>query len=230
MIVSIMQPGYIPWLGYFDRISKSDLHIVLDNVAMDMSSKTKFTNRNKIRTASSWSWLTVPLKSVNRSAELSIYDVEISSDVNWQDKHWKTIQANYSRSPFFLDFSNYFKDFYKQNWTHLGPMLRESTEYLLHELGIKTECIRSSDLSPQFKKADLIVELCEKVGAKTYLSGPFGRDYLVERAFETARIELQYHDYVHPVYTQNFGGFEPYMSVTDLLFNHGENSLEILIS
>jgi len=58
MIVSINQPAYIPWLGYFDRISKSDLHIILNHVQFE---KNSMTNRNKIRTSQGWAWLTVPL-------------------------------------------------------------------------------------------------------------------------------------------------------------------------
>jgi hypothetical protein len=230
MIVSIMQPAYIPWLGYFDRISKSDIHVILDNVAMDKNSKTKFTNRNKIRTPSDWSWLTVPLQSPKSSNEKLISNILIASDSDWTEKHWKTIRTNYSRSPYYPKFSAFFEDFYQQSWQLLYPMIRESTQYLLQELGIKTEHVLSSDLSPEYKKADLILELCMKVGATTYLSGQFGRDYLDEKAFEEAGIELRYHDYIHPVYTQTFDGFEPYMSVIDLLFNHGEKSLEILTS
>ena len=225
-----MQPAYIPWLGYFDRISKSNIHIVLDDVAMDKSSKTKFTNRNKIRTPNGWSWLTVPLQSVARSDKKVISDLEISSGMNWSEKHWKTIQSNYSRSTYYSRYSDYFEHFYQQDWVYLAPMLQESTRYLLQGLGIQTQQLRASELSPKSKKADLILELCIKVGATTYLSGPFGRDYLDEDAFEKAGIELKYHDYVHPTYDQSFDGFEPYMSVVDLLFNHGEKSLEILTS
>jgi len=223
-----MQPAYIPWLGYFDRVLKSDIHIVLDNVAMDKSSKTKFTNRNKIRTPNGWSWLTVPLQSVARSDEQVISDLEISPSMNWSEKHWKTIQSNYSRSNYYSDYSDYFENFYQQDWVHLAPMLQESTRYLLQELGIQTQQMKSSELSPQSKKADLILELCIKVGATTYLSGPFGRDYLDEHAFDKAGIELKYHDYVHPAYNQCFEGFESHMSVIDLLFNYGDKSLEIL--
>ncbi len=225
-----MQPAYIPWLGYFDRISKSDIHIVLDDVSMDNNSKTKFTNRNKIRKPNGWSWLTVPLQSVSRSDDKVISDLKISSDTNWSTKHWKAIRANYSRSPHYSRYSHYFENFYGQDWIHLAPMLEESTRYLFQELGIQTQQLKSSELSPQSKKADLILELCIKVGATTYLSGPFGRDYLDESAFKKAGIRLQYHDYVHPEYKQCFDGFEPNMSIVDLLFNHGEKSLEILSS
>lgn len=230
MIVSIMQPAYIPWLGYFDRVFKSDLHIVLDDVAMDNSSRTKFTNRNKIRTPKGWSWLTVPLRSVTRSHEKLIIDREISTSTNWSEKHLKTLKSNYSHSNFYSRYSEYFENFYQQEWVFLAPMLRESTRYLMKELGIHTPHMRSSELSLKSKKADLILDLCIEVGASTYLSGPFGRDYLDERAFEKAGIGLKYHDYMHPCYEQRFGGFQPNMSVIDLLFNHGERSLEILAS
>jgi hypothetical protein len=228
MIVSIMQPAYLPWLGYFDRISKSDCHIVLDHVSMDKNSKTKFTNRNKMRTVQGWSWLTVPVKAVASSEDTPINKLEISSDVSWTSKHWKTLQASYSRASFFTDYSDFFESFYKKRENSLAFLLDESTEYLLTSLKIDTHCLRSSDLSPQSKKSDLILELCKKVGATCYLSGPFGRDYLDAHKFEDAGIELRFHDYVHPEYEQVYKGFEPYMSIVDLLFNHGPKSLEIL--
>jgi len=227
MIVSISQPAYLPWLGYYDRIAKSDLHIVLDHVQFE---KNSVTNRNKVRTATGWSWLSVPVLTKGRFGELAIDQIEIDQTSKWVKKHFMTLQTNYSRSAYYSQYCDYFEHFYRQDWTHLAPMLQECTRYLLQGLGIQTQQRKSSELSPQSKKADLILELCIKVGATTYLSGPLGRDYLDEGAFEKAGIELKYHDYVHPTYDQCFDGFEPYMSVVDLLFNHGEKSLEILTS
>jgi len=228
MILSISQPAYLPWLGYFDRISKSDFHIVLDHVCMDKNSKTKFTNRNKVRTAQGWSWLTVPIKSAARSEDIPINRLEISSDASWTSKHWKTLQANYSKASFFNDYSDFFEYFYKNCEHSLNSLISESTNHLLTSLDIKTECVSSSEFFPQAKKSELILELCKKTGATCYLSGPFGRDYLNAQEFEDAGIELRFHDYSHPQYKQVYEGFEPYMSIIDLLFNHGSKSLEIL--
>jgi len=227
MIVSINQPAYLPWLGYFDRVAKSDLHIVLDHVQFE---KNGFTNRNKVRAANCWSWLSVPVLTKGLFGELAIDRIEIDLTSNWASKHFKTLRANYSRSAYFSKYSDYFKDLYEYKWKYLAPMLQESTHYLLQELGIQTQQLRSSELSPRLKKADLILELCIKVGATTYLSGPFGRDYLNVGAFEQARIEIKYHDYIHPSYNQCFDGFEPFMSIVDLCFNHGDKSFEILSS
>jgi len=225
MIVSINQPAYMPWLGYFDRIQKSDLHIVLDHVQFE---KNSVINRNKVRTREGWSWLTVPVRTKGNFGQLPIDQVEIDTNLFWAKKHWRTIENNYSKSLFFSQYSQSLQDFYNRDWETLGALLDENRRYLLTELGIKKDLIRSSELSPQSKKSDLVLELCKKVGATCYLSGPFGRDYLNEHEFEDAGIELRFHDYVHPEYEQAYKGFEPYMSIVDLLFNHGPKSLEIL--
>ena len=227
MIVSINQPAYMPWLGYFDRIQKSDLHIVLDHVQFE---KNSVTNRNKVRTREGWSWLTVPVRTKGNFGQLPIDQVEIDTNLFWAKKHWRTIENNYSKSLFFSQYSQSLQDFYNRDWGTLGALLDENRRYLLTGLGIKKNLIRSSELSPQSKKSDLVLELCKKVGATCYLSGPFGRDYLNVHDFEDSGIELRFHDYVHPEYEQVFKGFEPNMSVIDLLMNHGHKSLEILTS
>ena len=116
MIVSIMQPAYMPWLGYFDRIARSDVHVVLNDVTMDKNSKTKFANRNKIRTQQGWAWLTVPVKSFSQSSKVLINEIEIVSDNNWRKKHLKALHFNYSSSVYYSDYFAYFESFYKEKW------------------------------------------------------------------------------------------------------------------
>ena len=73
-----------------------------------------------------------------------------------------------------------------------------------------------------------LISICEQLGAETYLSGSRGRNYIQQEKFIDAGIKLEYHDYKHPVYKQQFDGFIPYLSIIDLLFNHGDNSLNII--
>lgn len=225
MIVSIMQPAYLPWLGYFDRIAKSDLHIVLDSVPLERSSRTRFTNRNKIRTVNGWMWLTVPVVTAGKGQPI-INTTEIDNAQNWQRKHWLTIVHSYKSAPYFSRYKHFFEYFYNNNFKYLGALLREGTDYLLESLNIRTPMHYSSETKVDGQKSDLILNLCRYFGATKYLSGPFGRDYLDQKKFESARIEISFHDYRHPVYPQIFKNFEPYMSVVDLLFNCGNNSLK----
>lgn len=227
MIVSISQPAYLPWLGYFNRVAKSDLSIVLDNVMIERSSKTRFTNRNKIRTNAGAVWLTIPVKTAGLGQPL-ICDAELDEGQKWAEKHYRTIVQNYKKSPYYKMHEAWLEQFYNQHWSHLAPVLNESTSYLLESLGIDTPRVFSSKMQVEGKKSDLILNLCKHVGATTYLSGPFGREYLELNAFSDAGISVEFDDYEHPVYPQQHPGFEPYMSIIDLLFNCGGDSLKIL--
>jgi hypothetical protein len=230
MIVSIMQPAYLPWLGYFDRIARSDLHIVLDHVNLDANSKTKFANRNKVRTPQGWGWLTVPLQSKGRHGELFLNQVEVAADTPWRQKHLGALAANYARAPHFAAHREFLAEVYGREWKRLVDLTTATTDYLHRAFGLNCPTRRSSEMGVAGEKDTLILNLCREVGATIYLSGPFGRDYLDAAAFAAAGIELRFHDYPHPEYRQSFPGFEPFMSAVDLLFNHGPASLEILRS
>lgn len=228
MIVSISQPAYLPWLGYFHRIAQSDLHIVLDHVQFERRS---FTNRNRVRMSNGSCWLTVPVKTKGRFATLPIESVEIDDDTDWRTKHWKTLYHGYGKTPHFREHAAFFESVYRRPWRFLGDLCRETTGYLLAELGIGTPLLSSSEMSPQGTKTDLLLDLCRKVGATTYLSGPLGRNYIREEIFDRAGIGVVYQGYRHPEYPQcRAKTFEPNLSVVDLLFNCGPRSLPILTS
>jgi hypothetical protein len=226
MIVSINQPSYLPWLGYFQRIAASDVHVVLDHVQFE---KNSFTNRNRIRTPQGWVWLSVPVLTSGRSAQ-KIQEVMIDNRVAWCRKHWRTMLQNYGKAPFFNEYGPFFEDMYAQRWEQLVPLIDRGTEFLLQQLYIETKIIRSSTLDVYGEKSDLVLQICQTLGADTYLSGKLGRDYLDESSFREAGIEIIYQDYKHPVYHQRYEPFESNMSTVDLLFNCGLRSSEIALS
>lgn len=229
MIVSIAQPAYLPWLGYFDRIAKSDLHIVLDSVQLERNTKTSFTMRNRVRGNSGPVWLSVPVRRAAGEEEALIRNALIDGPY-WARKHWQTLRLAYGRAPCYEYGRAALEPIYQQTWSRLNDLLGASSARLLDALGIATPLRRSSDLGVSSRKSQLVLDLCRAVGATHYLAGPFSRDYLDLPQFESAGIEVLFHDYVHPVYAQFQGGFDPYMSVVDLLFNHGTASRDILVT
>ena len=224
MIVSINQPAYHPWLGYFERILVSDLHIVLDHVQFE---KNSFVNRNRVRTADGSSWLTTPVRTKGRFGA-PIDELEIAAVPGWRRKHWETIRQAYSGSPFFDDLAPFLESVYSREWTHLLPLCSELSSWIGKQLGISTKVVSSSTLSPSGRKDELVLELCKKVGATTYLSGSLGRRYLREELFESAGIQVVYQDFKHPIYSQRYEPFMPAMATIDLLMNHGPRSADIL--
>jgi WbqC-like protein family len=227
MIVSINQPAYLPWLGYFHRIAVSDTHIVLDHVQFE---KNSFTNRNKIRTLEGWCWLTVPVMTAGKFGHLPINEIEIVNEKKWAAKHWQSLRLNYAKAAFFAQHAAYFEDVYARPWRKLADLAGEITAYLLKAFDIKTALHFSSRIKASGKKDELVLNLCRELGATVYLSGPLGRNYLREDLFRNAGITVRYDDYHHPTYQQVHPGFEPYMAALDLLFNAGPASLEILLN
>lgn len=225
MIVSINQPAYLPWLGYFHRIAVSDVHVVLDHVQFE---KNSFTNRNKVRTADGWCWLTIPVRTAGKFGDLPINRIEIDNEKPWGRKHWSTLRLNYARAPYFQDHARFFDDIYQRSWTKLSDLVIEVTRYLLDTFGIQTKLIFSSQLAIAGKKEELLLNLCRELGATEYLSGPLGRNYLRQEVFHSHAISVRYDDYQHPTYPQAYSGFEPFMAAIDLLFNVGPGSLEVI--
>jgi len=228
MIVSMNQPAYLPWLGYFHRIAISDVHVVLDHVQFE---KNSFTNRNRIRTAGGTTWLTVPVLTSGRFGSLAINTLEIDQRSAWGQKHWRTIEQNYRKAPFFAQHAAFFQTVYRKDWRLLSDLCRVLTEYLLDALGISTPLRYSSTMEPEGVKDMLVLSLCKRAGADTYLSGPLGRNYLRESLFSEGGVTVRYHDYHHPHYPQlGPRPFDASMSVIDLLFNCGPESLAVLCS
>jgi hypothetical protein len=227
MIVSINQPAYLPWLGYFHRIAVSDHHVVLDHVQFE---KNSFVNRNKVRTRDGWCWLTVPLKTSGRFGDLAIDKLELADDDRWRKKHWDTLAANYRRAPHFAAHAPFFEALYARTWTQFNPLLRELLTYCCRALDISTPLSFSSEMTVTGKKDELVLELCRALGATTYYSGALGRQYLREPLFQEAGVHVVYQDYVHPTYPQLTPDFLPYMGIVDLLFNCGPDSLAIVMS
>jgi hypothetical protein len=226
MIVSINQPAYLPWLGYFHRIAVTDAHIVLDHVQFE---KNSFTNRNRVRTREGWCWLTIPVRTAGKFGNLPINELGIADGKPWAPKHWETLRLNYSKAPFFDQHAAFFRDVYTRTWLKLSDLIHEVTGYLLDAFGIRTKLYLSSQMKASGRKDELVVNLCRELGATVYLSGPLGRNYLREELFGQHNIAVRYDDYRHPMYPQVHPGFEPYMAAIDLLFNAGPASREILL-
>lgn len=225
MIVSIHQPQYLPWLGYFDKIDRSDIFVFLDDVQYK---KNEWQNRNKIKTKKNWQWITLP---VLYKFGQKISEVLINNTVNWKRKHWTALLTNYSKAKYFKEYKDFFEDTYNRNWNYLVDINIDIISYLIGALGIRTQLVRASEFKLGGKGSAHLVDICKKLGADRYLSGMGGRDYLQLEEFEKSKIKVIFQDFQHPVYSQLYEkntGFISHMSIVDLLFNYGKDSLAVL--
>lgn len=225
--VAILQPSYIPWLGYFDQINRVDTFIFYDDV---LYTKNDWRNRNKIKTPGGVSWLTIPVNIKNRLKDyLLIKDVTII-DSNILKNHLKTIEYNYKKSPFFKDFYSTIAPIFNSEYPLLADLNIDIIKMICEYIGLKgTNLLRSSDLDILgTNPTDRLINLCKKFKATNYLSSDNSKNYLNENMFIENDIILEYQKYKHPSYRQLWGNFTPYLSIVDLVFNKGPNSLKIL--
>lgn len=223
MTVGIHQPQYLPWLGYFDKINRVDAFVLLDDVQFK---KNEWQNRNKIRNIQGWQWITAPVK--HKFPEL-INEVKINNSINWKRKHYQSLVANYSKAPHFKDYQSFFEKTYQKDWQNLADVNIYFIRHLIKFLGINVQLLKSSEAtSAKGQSTTRLVNICKELGADSYLSGRGGKNYLDARQFEKNNIKVIFQEFEHPQYQQAFEGFEPFMSIIDLLFNHGEDSLKII--
>ena len=220
MIVSIHQPAYLPWLGYFDKIARADLFIWLDDVQFQ---KNSFQNRNKILTKDGPSWLTVPVRTSGVLYDTPLRDVEIDNSKNWRAKHSASIHMNYNKARNFDDCFPALSRFYEREWPTLDGLCWEMLGYFNTLLGVTTPIRRASEMNAKGAKSDLVLDLCQQAGATTYLSGVLGRDYLNLESFARAGIAVEFQGYKHPSYRQAYPGFVPNLAVIDLLMNESQS-------
>ncbi len=224
MIVAIHQPQYLPWMGYLGKILLADAFVILDTVQYV---KNEWHNRNRIRTAEGWQWITVP---VEYHFPQTILETRINNRQPWRRKHGKMLQQLYGKAPFFSEHFEYFQSLYGQPWDRLAELNSEVIAHLMKTLGIDVPVCFASQL--KVKATDptgRLVEICRRLGATLYLSGANGRNYLQVEQFRQAGLELRFQGFVHPVYEQQYPGFESHLSVIDALFCCGAQRTRVLI-
>lgn len=224
--VVILQPGFMPWLGFFELMYQCDLFVFLDDVQY---TKRDWRSRNKIKGPDGPIWLNVPVKTKSRFKQL-IKNAEIDNSQNWIKRHLKTLKMAYSRAPYFDMFYPVLEEVYNSSWNLLCNIDLELIKLIMRELGLKRKLLRSSEMQIPFKdQADeRIIEICKTCNATHFYNGAAGRAIYDSKHFKKYDIALEFQDYKHPAYHQQWGNFVPFLSIIDLIFNHGPESLDIL--
>jgi len=221
---AIHQPQFLPWLGYFDKMGKADVFVLLDNVQFK---KNEFQNRNKIRVGNEARWITVP---VNYSFGTPINRVPVVYDRPWCRKMLATMEQSYGRSPGYDRYAGELAEILGRTWGNIAELNRATVAWLASCLGVATETLAASEL-PEFSTnpTQRLVDICRHFGAETYLSGAGGHDYLETQRFDEAGITLEFQEFLHPDYPQWYNsercGFMSHLSAVDAVFNDATDLL-----
>jgi hypothetical protein len=220
----VLQPGYLPWLGYFDQLRRADVFVHYDDVQFD---KHGWRNRNRIKTPAGPLWLTVPVLHRGQGKP-KIIETQIDGTSNWQKKHVASLKQYYARAPHAHRYLPELEELLNRPWPNLAELDIAIIGAMARWLQLEPPVLRTSALGIEGVQSERLIALCRHFGATRYLSGDAASDYLDVALFAEHGIEVAWQNYQHPVYPQQHGDFVPYMSAIDLLFNCGDDSAGIL--
>lgn len=229
MMVGILQSSYLPWLGVFDMLDRVDLFVLHDDLQYDKS----WRNRNRIRTGGEqgWTWLTVPV-SLPVGTATQLDQARVDHAQPWARKHWALIAHNYQRAPWFERYAPAYEAIL------LGArheLLTELNEALLavamEQLGLVCPIRHSRELGlGNLRKNARVAAICRAVGADVWLANSACRDYVEPEIYEKSGVRVVFQDYAHPEYPQQYTPFVSHLSILDLIFNCGPDSLDVIRS
>jgi len=228
---AIMQPTYLPWIGYFAMIDQVDCFVFLDDVQL---TKRSWQVRNRIKEKDGKElMLSIPIISNGRD-NTRICDAKFV-DEKWKKKHLLSIKQCYKKTKYYNEIIELIDRVYKIEYSFLGEFTSDFIKNICDYLDIKTKFYKSSEFDDiTGVKDEYLVNLCKYLNIDTYLSAKGSSVYIEKEkkggCFTEAKIKLEYQNYSHPIYNQLGSEFMPYMGIVDILFNEGKRTLEIIRS
>lgn len=219
----MLQPGYLPWLGFFEQLSNCDLFVIYDDVQFD---KNGWRNRNRIKSPAGPHWLTVP---VHAGIDKKILEVTIDNKQNWAKKHIGSIEQFYKKCDYLDCYLPRLKELLSSDWQYLIDLDMQLVIQMKEWLGIGTSIVRSSELGVDGDRNLRLLNMCKHFKATRYYSGKAAQCYLDVELFAANQIEVIWQEYDHPQYRQLHGEFVPYLSALDLLLNCGPDSKKFFV-
>lgn len=228
-IAAIHQPSFFPWLGFFNKIVRSDVFVILDNVQFPKTGGY-WANRVKLIVGGKGEWITMPINR-SYSGTRNINEIEIDNSRNWSQKMLKSISVNYGKA-------KYFEEIYPIASSLLESPGTDLTQFnlkVIHEfctmLKIDTSHFRrGSDMNVSGTSTDLLISIVTETGCNAYMCGGGASKYQEDEKFAQNNIELIYQNFKHPVYDQfNTMEFVAGLSILDTLMNCGAEKTSELI-
>jgi hypothetical protein len=227
MMISVNQPYFFPFVGFFYKAYLSDNFVILDDVQFPRG--TTWITRNRFKNAQGSLWMTVPVIKKGLGLQ-KINAVRINHDGRWAKKHLNSLKNAYIRAPYFSEHQNFLEDLFSAEFEKLIQLNLEIIRYLMQQLQIDTNVVLSSELGIHEKGNRLLLEICSKLGASQLLVQKAARKYVNSDQLLSGGITLSDFRPPSPVYPQLWGDFIPNLSALDLIFNCGPKARDIMIN
>lgn len=217
-IIAIHQPNFFPWLGYFNKISRADEFVFLDNVAYPKSGSGSgsWCNRVQVNIQGKPAWVGCPIRRF--SGEQLIKDVFIDDSQPWRKKMLRTLELNYKKAPFFYETMEILQALILYPCDNLAVFNIHAIKTLCEVMNLKAVFNYQSELQTGKKSTELLIEIIEKIAGTAYLCGNGAKAYQQDELFANHNIELIYQNYMPTPYA-HAAQYLPGLSCIDYLMH-----------
>ena len=227
--MGIHQPNFLPWLGFFRKLCRSDLFIILDDVQFPKTGGGTMVNRVKIMFPTGPGWLTVPVDR-SFSGVRACSEMLMDDRGPWRAKMLKTLRSSYGRSPFFKPVFRLCEELAANPAERLMDFNLAAIRALLEFMGLPDDHLRfASDYRVESSATQRLVDLVKACGGGGYLAGDGAAGYQRDELFAENGLQLRRSNFVHPVYSQPGKEFAAGLSIVDALFNVGPEEVRAMV-
>ena len=224
MIASIHQPNFFPWMGFFDKLNRSDSFVFLTS---SLRSKTdRYLTRTRIVNNSTARYISIPLGI----KQVPINQLLMPVDNKWKIKSLNVIHAAYSNSNYYEEVIPKIEELFMQDSQYFSDYSISIIKYLVSKFHINTRIYIDTDFSVDFGTSnERNIAICKEIDAEGYLSGDGAKIYNDSELFESNNINLDYQNYIQSSYSQKTSEFIAGLSIIDVIFNCGYEETERML-
>ncbi|CAB5079039.1 hypothetical protein D3OALGB2SA_21 [Olavius algarvensis associated proteobacterium Delta 3] len=227
MVISVHQPYFCPYPGFFYRVLNSDVFVLLDTVQFPRG--TTWTSRNRFKHDQGTLWLTVPVRKKGLGFQ-TIDAVRICRDRQWPRKHLTSLRHAYAHAPFFREHYPFIEAQMQSGTRRLSDLNIRIIRYIADYIRVGADIRRLSEMGIRGKGAALLIDICRQTGATQLLIPRSARSHMDIAAFQTAGIRIDTYRMPMWIYPQLWGDFLPNLSILDMIFNIGPKTRDLLRS
>ena len=217
MKLGIMQPYFVPYIGYWQLMNVVDKYVIYDDVNFI---KGGWINRNRILINGKTNYFNIPM--MGASPNKLINEVNVNKDERLIRKNLRTIEGAYKRAPYYQVVYPIIERIFKTEKENIAEFIYESFQIINDYLGIETELIMSSTLNKEcsLKGEDKVLAICKELGATEYYNAIGGQKLYSFEDFRKHGIALKFVQTEKIVYEQFGEEFKPDLSIIDvMMFN-----------
>ncbi len=220
-LVAIHQPNFFPWMGYFDKVRRADVFVLLDAVDYPRSGSGgmgSWTNRVRLNIQGGARWITCPVKRTCLGEPINA--IAIDDDQPWRAKLLRTLDANYRKAAHYGKAMTLLEPLILSPENNLAAFNINAIQTIASALGLQTRFVLQSSLPHEGRATDLLISLVKHAGGQSYLAGGGASGYQQDEAFAAAGLDLVYQGFTPRPYGDE-ARFIAGLSIIDYLMHDG---------